>query len=105
MEKNPLQQLLIFTPNFLGVKKFIPLPRNFTRTKPCSEKKSSFAPKVDIKGDDLGRELPPTTYAEVKEARHEETGRRRERAHVLLPRRAHQETGRRCEAVDELVVA
>ena len=37
MEKTPLQQLLIFTPNLLGLEKFIPLLRNFTRTKPRSE--------------------------------------------------------------------
>ena len=37
MGKTRLQQLLIFTPNLLGLEKFLPLPRNFTRTKPCSE--------------------------------------------------------------------
>ena len=37
MGKNHLQQLVIFTPNLLGLGKFLPLSRNFTRTKPSSE--------------------------------------------------------------------
>ena len=48
MEKNPLQHLLIFTSNLLGLGKFLPFPRNFTWTKPRAETPRNFT------GTDIG---------------------------------------------------